>query len=149
MSPPLRSARCREPGLAAGAGAIPRSQHQQPGPASVLRAFLRASCSRVLNPSLLLVQDSSLTRPDDKVNPDTAVVYWLLPGCRLSLYTHQTLCGVCWQLSQLSLSSIFQEGWQFRGHHITQQGDASLTRPMALLQPWHSPPCPWRTPSSC
>ena len=74
----------------------------------------------VLNPSLPLVQGSSLTVPDDKVNPETAVVYWILPGSRLSLYTHQTLHGVCWELSRLSLNSIFQEGWQFRGYHITQ-----------------------------
>lgn len=48
----------REPGVAAGAGAgaraIPWSQHQQPAPALVLEAFLRALCNVVLTPSLLL-----------------------------------------------------------------------------------------------
>lgn len=64
----------------AGAGAIPWSHHQQTAPALVLRPFLRDLCSMGLNPALRLVQTSSLTRPDDRANPETAVTFWLLPG---------------------------------------------------------------------
>lgn len=108
----------KEPGVAAGSGAgaraIPWSQHQQPAPTLVLGAFLRALCNAVLTLSLPLVQASSLNRRNDKVSPETAVVLWILPGY-LPLYTHQTLHSACWELSQLSLSSTFQEGWvQFK-----------------------------------
>lgn len=108
----------KEPGVAAGsgagAGAIPWSQHQQPGPALVLGAFLRALCNVVLTPSLPLVQASSVNRRSDRVSPETAVVLWIFPGSHLPLYTHQTLHSACWELSQLSLSSIFEQGWQFK-----------------------------------
>lgn len=62
VSPLLWSSWCREPGVAAGIGArdVPWSQPQQLAPALVLRAFLRALCSMVLNPPLPLVQASSL-----------------------------------------------------------------------------------------
>lgn len=141
----------REPGVAAGAGAGARaramhlSQHQQLAPALVLGAFLRVLCNVVSTPSLPLVQGSSLSRHSDKVNPETAVVLWILPASHLPLYIHQTLHSACWELSQLSLGSIFQQGWQLRRvpHHW---GAASLTQPVALWQPQL---CLWGIPSSC
>lgn len=138
----------REPGAAAGTGgrAIPWSQHQQPAPALVLGAFLRVLCNVVLTPSLPLVQASSLIRHSDKVDPEAAEVLSILPGSHLPLCIHQTLHSACWELSQLSLSSIFLPGWQFKRAPHNSVGAASLTQPVALLQPQL---CLWEVPSSC
>lgn len=102
----------------AGATDVPWSQFLKPVPALVLSAFLRALCSVILTPSSCasLLPDWA----DYEFSPETDVFFWLLPGSHLSLDAHQILHSVCWELAQLCLSSIFQEGQQFRGSRVTQ-----------------------------
>lgn len=109
-------------------------------------SILRVLCNVVLTPSLPLVQASSLSRHSDKVNSEAAEVLSILPGSHLLLCIHQTLHSACWELSQLSLSSVFQPGWQFKRVPHNPVGAASLTQPVAPLQPQLRL---WEVPSSC
>lgn len=93
-----------------------------------------------------LVQASSLSRHSDKVNPETAVVLSILPGSHLPLHIHQTLHSACWELSQLSLSSIFQPGWQFRRIPHNSVGCYQFNPDSGSLA---TPAVPVGVPSSC